>query len=179
MTKAISVEGRDRIVSEYSGNRRTMIELAGEYGLSRQGVWKILRLAGVDTRKRKLDIECYWCGGSFKRTKKRVRRNIRNFCSEGCYMEWLGEIGSDYIPSRHGQRIARGVVSGHFDLQPGHVVHHEDKNTLNNMLENLMVFSCNGDHVRYHRGVPGADPIWSGRGKRTTFFNPQPKGGVK
>jgi hypothetical protein len=40
-----------------------------------------------------------------------------------------------------------------------------------------MVFRDNGDHIKYHRRVPGIIPVWCGEGgkKRAEFFNPQPK----
>jgi len=31
------------------------------------------------------------------------------------------------------------------------VVHHIDENKTNNETSNLMLFSCTGDHVRYHQ----------------------------
>jgi hypothetical protein len=64
--------------------------------------------------------------------------------------------------SRNQGRIGSAVVSKYFDLQPGHVVHHEDRNDFNNHPSNLRVFANNGDHVRHHRGfiVP---ILWDGR----------------
>jgi len=186
MGKRLSQEERERVIREYGSHEKTMIELAGVLGVSRQGIWKILRVGGIDTTKRRFPVKCHWCEKEFLRTKKRIRKNIRNFCSEVCYMDWVGELGADYIPNRHGQRIARVVVSKHFELKEGHVVHHEDKNTLNNMLSNLKVFVCNGDHISYHRDGSGVVPIWVGdiAGRKVispavSFFNPQPKkGGV-
>jgi len=162
MGKHLSSSDYEEIARLYDGNYATMPRLGEMYGISRQGVWKALRRLGIDTRKRRLSVECYWCGVVFHRTKGRLRRNIRNFCSDGCYVSWLGEMGADYIPNRHGQRLARAIVGGYFKLIEGMVVHHEDKNTLNNRLDNLRVFSSQGDHIRYHRGVLGIEPVWSG-----------------
>ncbi len=55
------------------------------------------------------------------------------------------------------------VVSKAFDLLPGQVVHHEDRNCNNNSLGNLKVFANQGDHIRYHRlGAEYSRPAWEG-----------------
>jgi hypothetical protein len=62
---------------------------------------------------------------------------------------------------RNSSRQARAIVSDHFALRPGNIVHHEDRNQYNNELNNLKVFTNSGDHVRHHRGfiVP---ILWEG-----------------
>ena len=66
-----------------------------------------------------------------------------------------------YVDSRQGRRIARSIVSEYFDMEDNHIVHHEDRNATNNDMDNLKVFQCQGDHLRYHRGfrVP---ILWDG-----------------
>jgi hypothetical protein len=45
-------------------------------------------------------------------------------------------------------------------LDPNEVVHHIDKNTSNNGIENLYLFMSGADHTRYHHGVKrGEEPI--------------------
>jgi hypothetical protein len=41
------------------------------------------------------------------------------------------------------------------------VVHHINRNTLDNSLSNLMVFRNSGDHIRFHRGFD-VEPLWDG-----------------
>ena len=130
-------------------------------GVTRANIYKFLNRAGVDTSKRKIPVVCSWCENDFEKTKKRFRAVRHHFCCRDCYDEWLHHIGMGYNQNSHGQRIARAVVGEYFTLEGGMVVHHEDKNTLNNMLRNLKVFANNGDHVRYHRDC-GSDPIWDG-----------------
>lgn len=38
------------------------------------------------------------------------------------------------------------------ELKDGEVVHHKDRNRLNNSIDNLMVFKTNADHAAYHSG---------------------------
>lgn len=38
------------------------------------------------------------------------------------------------------------------DLNFGEVVHHKDRNRINNSIDNLMVFKTNADHAAYHAG---------------------------
>jgi hypothetical protein len=46
-------------------------------------------------------------------------------------------------------------------MLPGYVIHHKDRNTLNNNPSNLMVFRNQGDHIRHHRGFD-VEPVWAG-----------------
>jgi hypothetical protein len=145
-------------------NLTPVAELANEYGMTRQGVYKVLRRNGVDTKKKQLDVSCTACGNIIKRPKCRIRKQKNHFCNYECYYAFLeAGNGNPYIHNRHGQRIARRVVSEYFELQDGYVVHHEDRNTLNNLPYNLKVFACQGDHIRYHRlGPDYVQPIWKG-----------------
>jgi hypothetical protein len=72
-----------------------------------------------------------------------------------------GNGSGPYVRSRQGQRIARKIVAKLFPLEPGHVVHHEDRNAFNNEPFNLKVFQTQGDHTRYHRGFE-VEPLWDG-----------------
>lgn len=150
------------IINAYQNELVPMIQLAKQYGVTRQAIYKIIKKAGVDTSKRKFAVSCTVCGKITYRPKCRVRERKHIFCSFDCYRAWLNSLGDKYKPNRHGQRIARHVVSKHFQLQQKHVVHHEDGNCLNNDVSNLRVFACQGDHIRYHRGFD-VEPIWDGR----------------
>lgn len=48
-------------------------------------------------------------------------------------------------------------------LLPTEVVHHKDGNKQNNSIENLQLFDCNGNHLRFE--LAGRCPKWSPEGK--------------
>jgi len=150
------------IINAYETDLVPMITLAKQYGISRQGIHKLLKKY-VDTSKHPMTVSCSACGAAIQRTKGRIRKQLHHFCHLDCYTAYLqAGNGKPYIQSRNGQKIARTVVAVYFALQAGHVVHHEDRNTLNNDLKNLKVFANQGDHVRHHRGFD-VEPIWDGR----------------
>ena len=150
------------IINAYSEDLTPMIELANKYGMTRQGVYKVLRRAGIDTTKKRLPVSCTTCGAEILRTKARIRKQLNHFCTPECYFAFL-DAGSwgKYIYWRQGMRIARNKVCQYYPVRPKHVVHHEDRNCYNNRLDNLRVFANQGDHVRYHRGFDVL-PLWSG-----------------
>lgn len=150
-------------IDSYTNKLEPMISISERLGISRQGVCRLLKRNGIDTsNKGGLEVSCFTCGKLFKKPRCQVRKALHVFCSDDCYFAFLkAGRGGAYVQNRHGQRIARHVVSKYFTLQEQHVVHHEDRNCLNNMLPNLRVFACQGDHIRYHRGFE-VDPIWDG-----------------
>lgn len=101
---------------------------------------------------------CLVCSKPVMRQASRPYR--RAFCSQACYHS-LRQDGR-YRPNRQGQRIARKTVSQYFDLQPQHVVHHEDRDTSHNDITNLLVFASQADHMAYHHGSD-VKPLWDGR----------------
>lgn len=149
----------DAIIEDYTINLKPMAAIAVEYGMSRQGIHKLLRKEGVDTTKHLIKVTCCACGKEMERPKCQVRNRKRLFCSDDCYKAYLNSIGDGYRPWRQGQRVARNIVSKVFKLEEGHVVHHIDKNNWNNELPNLMVLRNQGDHVRLHRGFD-VEPLW-------------------
>jgi len=152
----------ERVRVAYEDDLTPMTEMAEWFHVSRQAIHKFLKKRGVDTSKRQLKVECHWCEKVFDRTKGRIRSQKYHFCSIDCYYSFMHQIGINYKPNRHGQRVGRAKVSEFFELLPGMVVHHEDGNNMNNQIENLKVFANNGDHTRYHRWVNKAEPIWDG-----------------
>lgn len=150
------------IVKAYTIDLIPMIELANKYNVTRQAIYKILKNMGVDTSKKLIKVSCSACGEIIERNKSRIRKQRNHFCNYECYHAFLDAgNGSIYISNRQGQRIARKIVSHFFDLQNDHIVHHEDRNNFNNLPNNLRVFACQGDHIRYHRGFD-IEPIWNG-----------------
>ena len=157
----ITEQERLDIIEAYTNDLTPMITLASTYKVTRQRIWQMLKDAGVDTGKRKLTVTCTQCCKPMQRTKARIRRTTHHFCSIECYYAWLESNSISKGAWRQGLRIARHVVSKHFTLQPGYVVHHIDGDNHNNDILNLMVFACNGDHTRYHRGFD-AIPLFNG-----------------
>ncbi len=155
------------IVDRYTNHLVPMIILAAQYGITRQGIHKVLTQAGVNTHKgpggaAQIHYSCTVCGKESIMTRAYFRRRKHVFCGEECYFAWLHHgNGNPLIMHRNSSRTARAIVSDHFALRPEHIVHHEDRNQYNNELSNLKVFSYSGDHLRYHRGfiVP---VLWDG-----------------
>jgi hypothetical protein len=48
-------------------------------------------------------------------------------------------------------------------LLPEEVVHHKDQNKQNNQIDNLQLFDCNGNHLRFE--LAGRCPKWTSQGK--------------
>lgn len=137
-----------------------MDEIETRTGLTRQGIWKRLKRAGVLVPRRapggapsKVTIRaCAFCGASVKRYKKRmIRQNQLNvFCNESCYVASLEQ--HPYEEWRQGTNLARAIVANHFPLERGQIVHHKDGDQRNNDLSNLMVFATQAQHMAFHRG---------------------------
>jgi len=139
-----------------------MAQLAKEYSVSRQAIYKIIKKAGVPTMKGPYTVSCDCCGKPTTKTRSRIRKQKHVFCSMDCYKAFLqAGNGFPYIGNRNGQRTARSIVSQYFQLKEGYIVHHENRNALDNRLSNLKVFRNQGDHIRYHRGFDVV-PIWDG-----------------
>lgn len=152
------------IIKAYAEDLTPIIEIASWLHVTRQSIYRMLRKNGVDTSKsRRIKVKCHWCEKPFLKRPCQMRRRNYHYCSFDCYLDYLRELGQPYVQSRSGQRRARSVVSVYFDLQPEHIVHHEDKDTLNNMPPNLRAFKDQNDHMRYHRGVIPILPLWDGR----------------
>lgn len=152
------------IVREYTEQLTPMIELAKRYKMTRQGIHKMLRLYGINTAKQGgIAVSCYTCNKEIKRYKHHVRKRKHLFCCIECYYAYLQAGASHLTPTeqRRGGRRSRIIVNKYFQLEPGHIVHHEDRCSLNTELWNLRVFRNQGDHIRYHRGFD-VEPIWSG-----------------
>jgi len=171
------LSGQDRldIIKAYSEGLEPMTSLAIKYSKSRQGIWKLLKSAGIDTVKKGVAVSCTTCKAVLHRPKSQLRNRKNHFCNMNCYQAFLN-AGASHLTStenRKGGRRARAIVKQYFDLQPGHIVHHEDKFSLNNQLWNLRVFANQGDHIRYHHGLRDleynkdssiiiVEPIWNG-----------------
>ena len=78
---------------------------------------------------------------------KEMRAKIRNARLD----TGEGKTYSKYY-GRHTHRVVSEQKLGR-KLRPNEVVHHIDGNRRNNNPENLMVFSTNADHMRYHAQI--------------------------
>jgi len=162
----LTEEQKREIIEGYNG-LDTVIHFANKYGKSRQGIYKVLWKAGIDTSKqnsRRKSI-CENCKKEVFKVKSQLRRYYKHhFCDYRCYYQWLNrnEKENPLIMSRYGSMKARTLVRQYFCLLRKNIVHHENRNQNDNRLENLRVFRDVGDHVRYHRDYD-VEPIWDGR----------------
>jgi hypothetical protein len=155
--KVIS-EDVKRIIEMYQVELIPMEKIAEQYNISRMGIYKILKKAGIETRKgiaTQLNVSCDNCHNIIKVVRCKVRKLKHHFCSMECRDAWLNRKDKEnnpFIENRTGGRHGRIEVQKYFELKEGYVVHHEDRNQNNNDIKNLRVFATNGDHTRYHRG---------------------------
>jgi hypothetical protein len=145
------------MVAMYERDHKTILEIAAVAGVGRQTVSVRLRRAGVNLSGKRT-LKCDYCGIMFTKWRKAANKSNKHYCCVEHYYAQLGSSG--YRPWRHGQRLARAVVSQLFALQPEHVVHHIDGDNRNNDRSNLLVFASQADHLAHHRGRKGVQPIW-------------------
>lgn len=102
-----------------------------------------------------------WKGGV---TYFKKKGNYKNVKYVRCPTEYLGMARKDGYIMEHRLIVARAL--GRL-LSKTEAVHHEDHDTANNSLKNLMLFASNRDHKLYeHHGLP--EPIWRGSSQPTT-----------
>lgn len=149
-----------------------------------------MKLRGAQ-RKYNRTAVCFRCGKVFERYPGR-QKNKRTFCSRECYNAQMGEenltkrvnqVGGMTLEERkkiaatkrgkhngrtyektfgrHTHRIVIEKLIGR-PLAPGEVVHHIDCNLRNNNPKNLMLFSSQAEHLKWHREHDlrfGGDPF--------------------
>lgn len=148
------------LVRLYTVEHLTLAEIGERIGMTRQSVWlRLQRLGVAASRGTWLSWPCAYCGSPMQVRRKRWRSRQRLYCSSEHYYAALEN--PTLVLSRHGTRLARAIVSQHFDLDSEHVVHHVDGNERHNDLANLEVYASSADHHRIHRGRAVA-PIWAG-----------------
>jgi len=166
MTARLTSLQIDYAVDQYQNHFERVKVIADQLGQTRQGIYKVLKRAGIDTAKQRYPVTCSACGKPVNRHRARIRRQKWHFCDDDCYFGWLaagGVHGGKLKMDRHHSRMARSKVRDLFpDLLPGNIIHHKDRNQYNNDVSNLCVFASQGDHVRHHRGFD-VKPIWDGR----------------
>ena len=155
------------IINAYTIELETVISLATRYNRTRQAIYKVLVKHGINPADyAKITVSCTACGESVLRHRNQVRHSKHLFCDKECFVAYIEAMQrGSYNASRQGQRVGRAVVSQYYDIQPGQVIHHEDRNTMNNQPDNLKVFANQGDHIRYHRWARDGvviNPVWDG-----------------
>lgn len=154
------------IVSAYQDRMEKVESIAKKYGVSRPGIYKVLKRMEIDTSKGGpnvvLFVTCTACGESVPKYRSEIRRSKHAFCSTDCVKTYQKHgAGKTAMVRKHGLEVARVVASQHFALRPENVVHQENDNAFDNSLGNLKVFRTQGDHVRYHQGAV-VPILWDG-----------------
>lgn len=165
MTNHVSQEIRDEIVRAFTQDLETVINLANIWDISRQGIYKILKSAGVDTSKRKMKVSCSACGCEVMRPKSHVRSRKNIFCGTECMRAYRKASMETSRKRAAWHRVARRKILSKFPgLKKEHVVHFIDEKVYNCMESNLMVFKNLGDHARWHRFGEGSgvEVLWRG-----------------
>ena len=150
-----------KAVNLYLVEHWTMQRIADKFNVSKTAVSAAFRRLNVSIYAgTHIQVKCTQCGKTKTVTRKKGKTQLRHYCSHECYLSHNAS-GEGYVQSRQGQRKARALVIRYFPLEEGMVVHHIDKNTLNNSLDNLMVFRSHAHHMSHHRGGR-AVPLWEG-----------------
>lgn len=165
---SVDPQRRSRVVRYYTVAHLTLRAIGRLEGISATAVLRHLRIARVSAEAGEwVEAQCPQCHKVFRRKRARWRKARQPRCSRECY--FISRQNPRFRPWRHGQRLAREVVSKHFELQPTHVVHHHNGDHHDNRPSNLAVFASQSDHMRHHHtGCPA--PIWDGR----TLFPSEP-----
>jgi hypothetical protein len=137
------------------------------YGQSKIGQTKAIPLL----------ISCVVCGNKFRTYPSRIKRNRSKYCSQKCFgiarkgkitrnknFNWNGgkKIVHSYLfilkpdhpfVTKSGYvRKHRLVMEKHLGryLKPTEVIHHINGDTLDNRIDNLMLFPSNSAHMSFH-----------------------------
>lgn len=161
------------IISLYTVSHLSADAIGKLYDVSGRHVNRLMARWGVPTTAGEwVDVTCYQCGKEHKKARAQWRKHVRHFCSDDCYFKARkngyarpGEL-RPYVRSSYGTKLARATVKRFFNLQRGQVVHHHDRDNLNNAPDNLAVFASQADHMRYHHGDDVA-MLWDGRRAET------------
>ena len=68
----LSAKDKVDIINGY-GNLTPMIQLANQFGVTRQCVYKLVKQAGVEINDKPLEVSCDCCGNILLRSRSRVR----------------------------------------------------------------------------------------------------------
>lgn len=143
---------KEELEDLYLTQHLTMQEIGDMFDVTRAAVLKALNRNGIDkSTAERFDIHCAFCKEPFNTTRKRFKSAVGHYCSSDCYHEHRRSV-SNYQPDRQGGRMARDIMSKHLhrELLSTEVVHHEDGDNTNNHIDNLILFTSQSEHLRYH-----------------------------
>lgn len=127
-------------------------------------------------KNKKVKLKCFNCGKEFFRYKSRIKGK-RAFCSRNCFAKTVYKNGKITIENRVYLRDGKGYVRRSRKvmekvlkrkLKPEEIVHHKDRNTMNDSPDNLMVFGNTSAHTKYHHRLLGHSPRKPSNGPRQT-----------
>ena len=152
------------IVGLYTDKHLTLQQIGDQVGMTRQGVLKRLRVAGVGREQGTwVEVVCSFCGADIRKRRAQWRKSEKYYCRPACYHAALENPG--YKPWRQGQRLARALIEQYYRIPEGAIVHHKDGDDRNNDRANLQVLASQADHLRVHRkNGEGVVPLWDGAG---------------
>lgn len=128
------------IVARYQDGMSTL-KLESIYGVDRSTIWRRLRSAGVKMRR---------CGAP-RRNKNALGNRSTPKPGGPLHLTSDGYLQT-YDREKQQCRLHRGCWAAHYgEIPEGYVVHHINKETLDNRIENLACMSAN-EHSRLHHG---------------------------
>lgn len=152
------------LVAMFTVQHLTLREIGRVVGMSAAGVSKRLRFAGIASLQGTwITRPCGYCGEPVSKPRSRGKRAEALYCGTECY--YAARSNPAFVEWRQGSRLARAIVSQHFSLARGHVVHHLDGDQRHNDLANLVVYASQADHMAVHHAKHAGkaiEPIWRG-----------------
>jgi hypothetical protein len=151
------------LVVLYTEMHLTLRAIGRLTGMSATAVMKRLRQAGITRQQgERIVALCAYCGVAVNRPRSQGLRRVV-YCGTEHY--YAARANPQFVEWRHGSRLARAIVSQHYQLGRDEVVHHIDGNQRNNDLANLAVYASRSDHTAAHHGRQ-VTPVWTGAARR-------------
>ena len=128
---------RELLTDLYTRQNLTTPTIALKFGTTNGTVWLWLRRYNIPIKTRQ--------ERAAKRIHHRVnitRIYISIFAPNHPYCDKQGYV--------YEHRLAMESILGRY-LRPEEIVHHKNHNTKDNRGDNLILFSCNGEHIKFHR----------------------------
>jgi hypothetical protein len=153
------------IITEYRDNHARVIDLAKTYGMTRQGIYKLLKAHKVETAKSQRVVRtCYACGANLIRHRSMARKTKHSFCSLDCYGIYMETLKERHNPSKFHSRMAtKNVLVSFPEYNPTiHAIHFVDGDNEHYHAKNLEVYGTVEEHLRVHAGQK-VEPIWRGQ----------------
>jgi hypothetical protein len=152
------------IIVEYRDNHARMSDLSRVYGMTRQGIYKLLHAHGIDTGKgQRIKVPCQVCGAVMLKHRSRARMKQHFFCSDECLWAWKKVKTESYRPDNYHSRMGVKIVTALFPEfnHAIHSLHYIDGDREHNNKKNLEVYATEKEHLRRHLKEE-IEPIWRG-----------------